>query len=266
MFYSLHCFKKLTKKNIKKIGGKLSELYSLDVSIKTIILMGDLHTDKKFMSEYLNIIRKQKEIVNLVVDKFGQDKTYFYSEAPEEFREKALNTDNFSSSVITQYAKTNIPIKLSSITICDRKYSNCDDKYRDDILSIFDENSEINCIIVVIGLLHIPELKRLIIDKRPDIEIIIVNTVSNKQLRPLIPEITRIYPSVIDLLTIEPSYELQKETFIVEVLYDKDNEKIYKCPICKTQTGTAAPEDPTDTSLFVHNYNCPNKHKIPIEN
>jgi hypothetical protein len=32
------------------------------------------------------------------------------------------------------------------------------------------------------------------------------------------------------------------------------------------QSGTAAPKDPTNTSLFAHNYNCPNKGKISIEN
>jgi len=56
------------------------------------------------------------------------------------------------------------------------------------------------------------------------------------------------------------------ETFIVEVLHNKNNEKIYKCPICKAISGTAAPKYPTDTSFFVHNYGCPNINKIPIEN
>ena len=45
----------------------------------------------------------------------------------------------------------------------------CDDGYVDNILSIFDVNLEINCIVVAIGLLHIPELKRLFFEKRPDI-------------------------------------------------------------------------------------------------
>ena len=62
-------------------------------------------------------------------------------------------------------------------------------------------------------------------------------------------------------LSVEPT-----ETFIVEVLYKNNNQKIYKCPICKTITGTAAPKKPTNTSLFVHNYYCPNKNKIPVEN
>jgi hypothetical protein len=56
------------------------------------------------------------------------------------------------------------------------------------------------------------------------------------------------------------------ETFIVEVLHNEDNEKIYKCPICKLISGTAAPRYPTDTSFFIHRSGCPNINKIPIEN
>lgn len=55
------------------------------------------------------------------------------------------------------------------------------------------------------------------------------------------------------------------ETFIVEVLHDADGKKIYSCPFCKRKTGTAAPENPTNTSLFSHIFDCPNKNKIPIE-
>jgi hypothetical protein len=276
--------KKKTRKNIKMIGGNLSEINSLDVSKKTIILIGEFHTDKRDQLQYFNIIRKQKEIINLGIHKFGKDKTYFYSEAPEEFIRQVLETDNYSSSVIAQYAKTKIPIKLSSITSCDRDESECDDKYCDDILSIFDNNLEINCIIVAIGLLHIPELKKVIISRRPDIKIIIVNTVSEKQLNPLIPEIQKQFPSVIDLLTIEEPYDLSEpqlkeefstlspsttspsnETFDVEVLYNAAGKKIYKCPACNTVTGYGAPEDPYDTSLFAHKLTCPNKGKIPVE-
>jgi len=257
--------KNKTRKNIKMIGGILSELDRLDVSIKTIILMGDDHIEKQNMSEYLNIIRKQKEIVNLVVDKFGLDKTYFYSEAPQDSRELVLKTDNYSSCVIVQYAQEiPIPIKLSSITACHREHGGCDEEYSRDILSIFHDNPKINCIIVAIGLLHIPELKEFIGLIGPGIKIIIVNTVSNKQLKPLIREITEKHPSVIDLLKIELPYDLPKETFIVQVLYNTTSEKIYKCPVCDHITGTYAPKNPTDTSLFTHDYSCPNKDKIPI--
>ena len=63
---------------------------------------------------------------------------------------------------------------------------------------------------------------------------------------------------------VEPSSsEKPLETFTVEVLYNINDKKIYRCPICKTETGTAAAEQPTNTSLFPHNFNCPNKNKIP---
>ena len=103
--------KNKTRKNKKMMGGNLSELDSLDVSKKTIILMGESHTPKDLTIEYLNIVRKQRQIIDLVVDKFGQDKTYFYSEAPEEYRTLVLGTNNYSSSVIVQYANKKIPIK-----------------------------------------------------------------------------------------------------------------------------------------------------------
>jgi hypothetical protein len=43
------------------------------------------------------------------------------------------------------------------------------------------------------------------------------------------------------------------------------NPKRYKCPICETITGIAAPLDPRDTSLFSHRFDCSNKFKIPKE-
>jgi len=65
---------------------------------------------------------------------------------------------------------------------------------------------------------------------------------------------------------VQRAYSKPRETFKVNVLYNKTKEKIYECPICKGQTGTSAPNNPEDTSLFAHNYNCPNTGKIPIEN
>lgn len=43
------------------------------------------------------------------------------------------------------------------------------------------------------------------------------------------------------------------------------NPKRYQCPFCKTITGTYAPNNPNDLSLFSHNYHCINRFKIPIE-
>lgn len=65
---------------------------------------------------------------------------------------------------------------------------------------------------------------------------------------------------------VKRAYSEPKETFKVNVLYNKNREKIYECPNCKATTGTLAPQNPEDTSLFVHNFNCPNRGKIPIEN
>ena len=41
------------------------------------------------------------------------------------------------------------------------------------------------------------------------------------------------------------------------------NPKRFQCPICKMITGTAAPKNPLDLSLFSHRYDCPNKYRIP---
>ena len=59
--------------------------------------------------------------------------------------------------------------------------------------------------------------------------------------------------------------ESPKETYSVDVLQNSAGEKIYKCPICKSVSGTEAPTNPSNISLFAHNYNCPNINKIPIE-
>ena len=261
----------IRKNKLKRVAGKLEELDKLDIRKKTIILMGELHTSKTDNAEYLNIIKKQKNIIDNVVKKIGENKTYFYSEAPIGLIDKVLRTDNYSSSnysssVIVQYVnfRTNIPIKYSSISLCDRETGSCNNEYSDDILSIFAINPEIKCIIVAIGLLHVPELKRLINEKQSDINIIIINTVSQEQLKPFIPHFFS-NKSMRELLYTEPSYKLPIETFKVSVLINKDGKKIYKCPLCEAITGTAAPENPEDTDLFTHNFTCPNKGKIPVE-
>jgi len=60
--------------------------------------------------------------------------------------------------------------------------------------------------------------------------------------------------------------ETPSETFLVEVLSNASSEKIYKCPLCHTITGTFAPRNPFNLSLFAHKFDCPNKDKIPREN
>lgn len=66
-------------------------------------------------------------------------------------------------------------------------------------------------------------------------------------------------------LFIENPRETHSDTFIVNVLYNRYNQKIYKCPECKNVTGTGAPKNPTDLNFFSHTYNCSNKKKFPKE-
>jgi hypothetical protein len=142
---------------------------------------------------------------------------------------------------------------------------------------------------VQIGLLHIPELKRNIEGENKDIKIVIINTVSNEQLIPVIPEIQSKYPSLISLLHVEPPYDIfipqfvpdsevgyshsspaphmstSGETFKVIVLTNKYGEKIYQCPVCESQSGTAAVKYPQNPDFFYHKYDCINKNKYPLE-
>lgn len=284
--------KTIKMKRDKMVGGTLSELDYLNPHQKTIILVGELHTRKFDILEYNNIIRKQKEIIDKVKDTFGADKTYFYSEAPKEFEHIALTTDDIHSSVVLQYARTVVPTKLSSITSCHRAAGSCDREYADDILSIFG-NHEINCVIVSIGLLHVPRLYEFIRQMQPDIKIVIVNTVSSAQFMPLIPDmLAHGYRDVVELVhRTEQPYDLAPQfpnrftgnfslsrsshptthgsptgTFVTEVLQNRNGQKVYKCPICNTVSGTGAPNNPRDTSLFAHRFDCPNNGKIPTEN
>ena len=286
--------KNKTRKNKtrKMIGGTLPELENLeDFSRKTIVLVGETHTEKSYRSEYENIIRKQKFIIDLVKSKFGPEHTYFYSEAPEESRSRVMTTNNFHSGVVVQYAQAHIPIKLSSIICDDIKKGDCNSEFASDILSIFD-NPSINCIIAQLGLLHIAEIKNIISQIRPDIKIIVVNTQSDRQFLEIKEAISRIptYLPVLELVKIETPYEdrtpeeitrdqkklfeqileerrasTPRETFTVEVLQNERGNKVYKCPICNSISGEAVVKTPTDISLFPHAYDCPNKNKIPIE-
>ncbi len=70
------------------------------------------------------------------------------------------------------------------------------------------------------------------------------------------------FPTASPAPTVSPT---RRETFVVEVLRNNRGEKIYKCPICNTVTGTSSPANPNDTTLFSHTFVCPNKGKIPVE-
>ena len=49
------------------------------------------------------------------------------------------------------------------------------------------------------------------------------------------------------------------------ILFNGQGDKIYKCPVCNTVSGTSAVKNPKDLSLFAHNYDCINKYKIPAD-
>jgi hypothetical protein len=56
-----------------------------------------------------------------------------------------------------------------------------------------------------------------------------------------------------------------RETYKVEVIRDLSGNKVYKCPYCKSVSGTWAVKYPDKTDYFSHNPNCPNQNKIPVE-
>jgi len=200
------------RKNKIMVGGTLLELKDLDISKKTIILVGEIHTHIAVQPQYNNIIRKQKDIIDRVNAKFGKNKTYFYSEAPCAFQQQVLETEIYSACVVVQYANSKMPIKLSNICNEREEKGMCDSEYADDILSIFDKNVEVDCIIVQIGLAHILELKKHI-EKRPDINIIIINTASQDQITRLRHVLTTTWEGF-ELLEIEKYYDLpEEETF-----------------------------------------------------
>ena len=273
-----------TKNKTRKImsGGTINDLLELNRSVKTIVLIGEFHTPQS-NEAYSKIIRKQKIIIDDVVEKFGADRTVFYSELPQDAVSTVHYTlDSYHSSVIIKYATSKVNTKLSRVTKDDRCKGLCDDDYSREILEIFD-NPQIFCVMVQIGLLHIPELKRIIEDKHKDIKIVIINTVSREQLIPLIPEIQSEYPSLFSLLHVETPYDIfipqlvpvpevgymhsspapSGETFKVIVLTNKYGDKIYQCPVCESRSGTGAVKYPQDPKYFHHKDDCINKNKIP---
>jgi hypothetical protein len=206
---------------------------------------------------------------------------------PEEQRDLILSSDIISPCITIQYAISKIPIKLSSVTACDRdKKGACDHEYTMDILDIFIKNPEIKCILCGIGLMHITEIKLRLKMMYADINVIIVNTASMNQIEKTRRTNTSLQNfKLTHLLSIEPSYDLPgspeeaaaisvetpvtpvkaESTFKVLIRHNSDGNKIYECPICGVVSGTAAPKNPSDFSLFSHRFGCPNKNKIPIE-
>jgi hypothetical protein len=89
----------------------------------------------------------------------------------------------------------------------------------------------------------------------------------NNDITPEIAEKKRIYQ--IETTNLKLQEESKQKLKEGKPLYYKPiiltNPKRYQCPICNFTSGTAAPLNPKDLSLFQHRYNCPNKFKIPQE-
>ena len=199
-------------------GGTLEELLHLTPTEKTIILMGEQHISLRHddVLEFVYILEKQKAIINTAIEKFGKDKVLFYSEGPEECRTTMMSNRILHPCILAQYANSLIPIKLSTITFCTRdQHGFCDEQYADDILDVFTQQPTINCVVVATGLIHIPEIFKILKLKQPDIKVIIINTVSENQLQDILPSIQEVYPEqypiLTELLTTEPPYKLSDE-------------------------------------------------------
>jgi hypothetical protein len=194
------------------IGGLLEEIEDLDTSQKTIILVADYPT-RNDDPQYYKIIKKQEDIILKTLKKFGLDKIYLYFETPEKYRTNILDKDyasyedTYNSFVIIKRFYGTVPLKFSSVTRgYNRRDNNINYTYAYEIDSIF--NKKKDCVIGILNLFRIPEIVKIFHENRPDIKIVVVNTVSDEQLTPLMPDIVRNYSDVLNLIQIENPYEL----------------------------------------------------------
>ena len=254
------------KKLSKMIGGTFSDLTQMDPSSKTIILMGEEHTLLDVLdgtSKYHEIERKQKAIIDFVIEKFTSKRIMFYSEAPYDAERVIMKDTSRHSSRVIQYASTKMPIQLSRVTGCDRESrGSCDDRYAPEILQIIKDGFD--CVIVQIGFLHVPDIRDLIqasaAESHIDVRIVIINTVSQDMLT--ISERTiNEYPKVAELLKTEPPYDLPR--YSAKIVKNERGDDVYECPVCKVLSAPAAVFVPTDASYFIHNPGCENATKIP---
>ncbi len=315
--------KYLELKNKKLVGGTLEELDSLSPDEKVIILVGETHQLIENRLEYDKIIKKQKTIYDSLVQKYGKEHTYFYTEAPEEIRTRALSDTGISSSIVVQDIIRKNPDKVifSSVTNCNRDEEGyCDNKYALDIAKIY-KKPDAKCVIAVVGLLHVEKIKEWLQRfLKVEVKIIIINTVSQSNIDNLMSEIRKHRPDLLELLVKEPPYDIElptgigssgmgassirssgmgassirssgmgasfipsssmvsasmrtssmplsNKTFTPIVIIKPNGDKVYRCPICGSTSGTRAPKNPRDISLFSHNQNpiCPNSGAIPVE-
>lgn len=250
------------KKLSKMIGGTFSDLTQVDPSTKTIILMGEEHTLLDAFdstSKYTEIERKQNAIVDFVIEKFPGKRIMFYSEAPDDARWQIMSDITRHSSRVIQYAYTKMPVQLSRVTACVREsHGSCDERYASEILQIIKDGFD--CVIVQIGLYHVPEIRDIIQASAADVRIVIINTVSREMLDISKKTINEKYPKVAELLKTEPPYNLPRYS---ATIVSKDGRNVYECPLCKAHSSPAAVFVPTDTSYFIHNPGCENAIKVP---
>ena len=174
--------------------------------------MGEHHTTIDDRENFDEIIEKQKQIIDIIVDKFGS-KQFFYSESPYEYHDVLMGRSDITSSVVAQYAdEKKMYIQLSNVKNCDREEGYCDEKYVEDIIDILDPFPETKCVIVAIGLLHVPQIKILLEEKYPDRKVIVVNTVSEAYLSKSMPLLTRQpgYSDLERLVETEKPYTLSR--------------------------------------------------------
>ena len=125
-----------------------------------------------------------------------------------------MGRSDITSAVVAQYARDKkMYIQLSNVKNCDRAEEGyCDEKYVEDIDDILDAYPETNCVLVSIGLLHVPQIKRLLEEKYPDRKVIVVNTVSETYLSKSMPLLKRqpVYTDLELLVKTEKPYTLSR--------------------------------------------------------
>ncbi len=249
------------------IGGTFSDLTHMDPSSKTIILMGEEHTSLDVLgdtSKYDVIERKQKAIIDFVIEKFTGKRIMFYSEAPNDTMYMIMEDESLHSSRVIRYASTKMPIQLSHVNACHREsHGSCDDRYASEILQIIKDGFD--CVIVQIGLFHVPYIRDLIrasaAESHIDVRIVIINTVSQETLTRSERNINEKYPKVAELLKTEPSYDLPR--YSATIVKNESGVDVYKCPVCNALSSPAAVFVPTNASYFIHNPGCENATKVP---
>jgi hypothetical protein len=211
-----YCKKNKTRKPKKIIGGTLEELKKINPSEKVIILIGDKHIRLSLTNskEFNDIVQKQKNIIDIVNSKFNNS-AHVYSELPRELMSNGLSNKTVSSNLVIQYVlhDAKMPLKFSNVSFCMRnKKGDCNEEYGDDILSIFQDKPTVNCVVAIMGFSHLPDIKKYINSKNPDIKIIFINTMSryhsDEAFAAYLQESDK-YLEQIELLMREPPYDTE---------------------------------------------------------